>query len=98
MLDGGGGRRGGGGRTIIGGFVLSTGARVPEGTRDRLVPSSITDEIVDSIDCRRSEWEVRGRTPNVAEESRKAVDEIEAFAGNVEVFPADDGDATYWNC
>lgn len=55
ILLGGGGARGGGGNTIMGGRDLSITLGTVEGVRERETISSITDDKVDSMDCRRSE-------------------------------------------
>ena len=106
MLLGGGGCRGGGGKTIMGGRDLSMLGST-EGVRDRVNTSSITEDKVDSIDCRLSEWEVRGRAMNVAFASRMVVfgdgeateDGIEGVGEAVVVVVghADDGGMN-WNC
>lgn len=72
IVEGGGGSRGGGGSAIMGGFVLSTTVSMVavDGTRDRLGSSSAIDDMTDSIDCLRSEAEVRERA-NVPLFSRK---------------------------
>jgi hypothetical protein len=103
----GGGARGGGGSDIIGGRVLSTTLSVLEGTRERGA-SSMMEEIADSIDCLRSEWEVRGRMPNVAFDSRKMADGVGAGTGvgmttdaNALIVPAAvdaAAGAMNWNC
>jgi hypothetical protein len=51
-----------------------TAGIVPDGTRERLGLSSTIDEMVDSIDRRRSPLNECGPTPNVAVESRKTED------------------------
>lgn len=98
---GGGGWRGGGGSTIIGGLDLSIADATLDGVRERATISSITDERADSIDCRLSEVEVRGRGMNVAFESRLETFwdcEGAAEIGNeVVVGPADGGGEINWN-
>ena len=72
MLFGGGGCRGGGGSTIIGGRDLSMLGST-EAVRDRLPSSSTTEDKVDSMDCRLSDCDVRGRAMQVALTSRMVV-------------------------
>ncbi len=106
MLLGGGGARGGGGNTIIGGRDLSMFGSI-DGVRDRLTTSSRTDDNVDSMDCRLSDCEVRGRAMNVAFASRMVVfgegaattvvDTVAEGTVVVAVGPADEG-AMNWNC
>ena len=104
MLFGGGGCRGGGGSTIIGGRDLSMFGNI-DGVRERLTTSSRTDESVDSMDCRLSECDVRGRAMNVAFASRMVVfgegegaatDEDGAGGGD-EGAVVDEGGMN-WNC
>lgn len=74
-----------------------------DGVRERLTTSSMADERVDSMDCRRSEWEVRGRAMKVAFASRIVVlgEGAATTAGMgvvVVVGPADEGGEMNWNC
>jgi hypothetical protein len=68
LATGGGGWRGGGGMAMVGGRVRSTAGELEDCVRAREWPS-IKDDIADSMDCRRSDVEVRGRPVKVAFES-----------------------------
>lgn len=112
MAVGGGGCRGGGGIVIIGGRDLSTtpGA-TPDGVRERATASSRADDSVDSMDCLRSECDVRGRgmSDGISEAavSLTAVVAV-VVVGTVEgavmnccedvVGPAEGGGEMNWNC
>lgn len=85
---------------IIGGRDLSTAAGDTfDGVRERTKASSLADDNVDSIDCLRSECEVRGRGMKEVAESRSGV--LEGVVMNcceAVVGPAEGGGERNWNC
>ena len=71
-----------------------------DGVRERTKASSLADDNVDSIDCLRSECEVRGRGIKDAVESRsEALGEGVVINCCEEVVgPAEGGGEINWNC
>ena len=92
---------------IIGGRDLSmTAGPTLDGVRERVIASSRADDNVDSIDCLRSECDVRGRGMRDGRSevvvSRTGVVEVEEGAVmnccEEVVGPAEGGGEMNWNC
>jgi hypothetical protein len=93
--------------TIIGGRDLSTTAGVTfDGVRERTKASSLANDNVDSMDCLRSECDVRGRGIGVGmrDAGISRTVELDVEEGAVMncceevVGPADGGGEMNWNC